>query len=70
VSQSNPAGKVALVTWAAKRIGRSVAMRLASKSADVEVGQRASLGEGEEVVAQFLISQLSRIFFGAPRFAT
>src|SRR5579864_2190138 len=45
-------GKVALVTGAAKRIGRSVAMRLASEGADVVVNYRNSKGEADEVVAQ------------------
>jgi NAD(P)-dependent dehydrogenase (short-subunit alcohol dehydrogenase family) len=41
-----------LVTGAAKRIGRSVALRLASEGADVVVNHRGSKGEGDEVVAQ------------------
>lgn len=49
---SSLAGKVALVTGAAKRIGQSVALRLASEGADVAVNYRSSKGEAEEVVAQ------------------
>jgi NAD(P)-dependent dehydrogenase (short-subunit alcohol dehydrogenase family) len=49
---SSLAGKVALVTGAAKRIGRSVALRLASEGADVVVNYRSSKGEADEVVAQ------------------
>jgi NAD(P)-dependent dehydrogenase (short-subunit alcohol dehydrogenase family) len=52
VSQSSLTGKVALVTGAAKRIGRSVALRLASEGADVIVNYRSSKGEADEVAAQ------------------
>jgi NAD(P)-dependent dehydrogenase (short-subunit alcohol dehydrogenase family) len=46
------AGKVALVTGAAKRIGRSIALRLASEGADVIVNYHNSKTEADEVVAQ------------------
>jgi NAD(P)-dependent dehydrogenase (short-subunit alcohol dehydrogenase family) len=52
VSQLSLEGRVALVTGAAKRIGRSVALRLASEGASVVVNYRGSKGEADEVVAQ------------------
>ena len=52
MSQSSLAGAVALVTGSAKRIGRSVALRLASEGADVIVNYRRSRSEADEVVAQ------------------
>jgi NAD(P)-dependent dehydrogenase (short-subunit alcohol dehydrogenase family) len=54
VPTSSLAGKVALVTGAGKRIGRSVALRLASEGADVAVNYRSSKGEADEVVAQIV----------------
>ncbi|MBZ5641579.1 MAG: 3-oxoacyl-ACP reductase FabG [Acidobacteriia bacterium] len=49
---SSLAGKVALVTGAAKRIGRGVALRLASEGADVIVNYRNSRDAAEDVAAQ------------------
>src|SRR6266404_3595186 len=51
-------GKVALVTGAGKRLGRAVALRLASEGADVAVHYRGSDTEATEVVAE--IEKLGR----------
>ena len=46
------AGRVALVTGAGKRLGRTVALRLASEGADVAVHYGKSEAEAREVVAE------------------
>jgi len=49
-------GQVALVTGAARRIGRSIALKLAAEGADVVVNYRRSQAEAEQVVAEIAAS--------------
>jgi 3-oxoacyl-[acyl-carrier protein] reductase/pteridine reductase len=49
----NPlAGQVALITGAAKRIGRSIALRLAAEGADIVVNYASSKPEADTLVAE------------------
>jgi NAD(P)-dependent dehydrogenase (short-subunit alcohol dehydrogenase family) len=52
VSQKQLEGQVALVTGAGKRIGRSIALRLAAEGAAVAVNYRTSKAEAESVVGE------------------
>jgi pteridine reductase len=45
-------GRVALVTGAAKRLGRAVALRLAEEGADIVIHYRSSAGEAQSAVAE------------------
>jgi pteridine reductase len=56
--QKNLSGRVALVTGAAKRLGRHVALRLAQEGADVTVHYGKSAAEANDVVHE--IEQLGR----------
>lgn len=54
MTEQKLAGRVALVTGAAKRIGRSIALELAQRGADVIVNYRSSRAEAEQVVAEIV----------------
>ncbi|MFZ3215335.1 MAG: SDR family NAD(P)-dependent oxidoreductase [Candidatus Acidiferrales bacterium] len=49
-------GQVALVTGAAKRIGRSIALRLAAEGADIVVNYESSRAEAEELASELKAS--------------
>src|SRR5580658_3326612 len=46
------AGQVALITGAAKRIGRSVALRLAADGADIIISYDSSKAEAEQLIEE------------------
>ena len=54
VTEQKFTGRVALVTGAAKRIGRSIALELAQRGADVVVNYHSSRAEAEQVVAEIV----------------
>src|ERR1700676_3351989 len=58
-------GQVALVTGAAKRIGRSIALRLAAEGADVVVNYETSKAEAEGVVREITAAGRRSIAVGA-----
>jgi NAD(P)-dependent dehydrogenase (short-subunit alcohol dehydrogenase family) len=54
VADQKLAGRVGLVTGAAKRIGRSIALELAQRGADVIVNYHHSRAEAEQVVGEIV----------------
>ncbi|MGH9714848.1 MAG: SDR family NAD(P)-dependent oxidoreductase [Candidatus Acidiferrales bacterium] len=58
-------GQVALVTGAAKRIGRSIALRLAAEGADVVVNYETSKAEADELVREITATGRRAIAVGA-----
>jgi NAD(P)-dependent dehydrogenase (short-subunit alcohol dehydrogenase family) len=61
-SENKLVGRVALVTGAAKRLGRAIALRLANEGADVAIHYGHSQFEANEVVSE--IEHLGRRAFG------
>jgi NAD(P)-dependent dehydrogenase (short-subunit alcohol dehydrogenase family) len=56
VPETNLAGKVALITGAAKRIGRSIALRLAAEGADMVINYATSQTEADQLAAEIAAS--------------
>jgi 3-oxoacyl-[acyl-carrier protein] reductase len=52
MAEKSLAGQVALITGAAKRIGRSIALRLAAEGADIIISYDSSKSEAEQLVEE------------------